>query len=344
LLIIKFDVDLTMRVASRAIRICFAIALGELLLLLNGCKPAPSPPPPTTFEGAVIRQDTDPSGQIPIEGATVTASNGAATVQAKTGTYGFFRVILRPGLSPGELATLQFRADGYQPLQMIQQSGKQLLVVRMVPIPHPKPVTQHGPEITVSGMRIRYTTKTITTVNIGNDVETLAVANTGNVPCNHAPTCSPDGHWRASLGSKMLDAGPGNEFRDVRVSCIAGPCPFSRTESNVELHEGRNRQVSVLNWSDTVTYLIEAEIYHTMESNLVQQSWPVVFHQTMSFTLPAGSEGATIEADVNGTDIVFPLGPDLYLSWASCTEKAEADRSRLLSCEAKPGYRFVKGK
>lgn len=333
-----------MRAGCHRSKALWGITLSALLFALNGCKPSPSPPPPTTFEGAVIRQDTDPSGQIPIEDAMVTASNGAATVQAKTGTYGFFRVTLRPGLSPGELATLQFRADGYQPLQMIQQSGKQLLVVRMVPVPHPKPVTQHGPEITVTNMRIRYTTKMITTVNVGNDVEAFQIPNAGNVSCNHGPTCSPDGRWRASLGSKMLDAGPGNEFKNVRVSCIAGPCPFSRIESNVELHEGRNRQVSVLNWSDTVTYLIEAELDHTTESNLVLQSWPVVFHQTMSFTLPAGSEGASIEADVNGTDIVFPLGPDLYLSWALCTEKTEPDRSKLLSCEAKPGYRFVKGK
>lgn len=323
-------------------RVLAAIALGALLFALSGCKP--SPPPPTSFEGAVIRQDSDPSGQIPIEGATVTVSNGTTTVQAKSDTSGLFRVTLRPGLTPGELATLQFRADGYEPLQMIQQSGKQLLLVRMVPIPHPKPAVQHHGDISVTNMRIRYTTKTVTTVNVGNDVEPFQIPNTGNVPCNHGPTCSPDGRWRASLGSEMLDAGPGNELRNVRVSCIAGPCPFSRIESNIELHEGRNRQVSVLNWSDTVTYLIEAEVDHTMESNLVRQSWPVVFHQTMSFTLPAGSEGASIEADVNGTDIVFPLGPDLYLSWAACAEKTGADQSKLLSCEAKPGYRFVRGK
>lgn len=327
---------------NRTKQALFAIAAGGLLFTLHGCKP--SPPPPTTFQGAVIRQDSDPSGQIPIEGATVTLSNGTATVQAKSDTSGFFRVTLRPGLTPGELATLQFSADGYQPLQMIQQSGKQLLVVRMVPVPHPKPAVQHHADVTVTNMRIRYTIKTVTTVNVGNDVDPFQIPNVGNVPCNQGPTCSPDGRWRASLGSKMLDAGPGNEFRNVRVSCIAGPCPFTRIESNAELHEGRTLHVSVLNWSDTVTYLIEAEVDHTMESNLVRQSWPVVFHQTMNFTLPAGSEGPSIEADVTGTDIIFPLGPDLYLSWASCAEKIGPDRSKLLRCEAKPGYRFVTGK
>ena len=50
--------------------------------------------------------------------------------------------------------------------------------------------------------------------------------------------------------------------------------------------------------------------------------------------------GPSIEAELDGSYIVFPLGPALKLSWASCTEKQNPDASKLYSCELKPGYRF----
>ena len=41
-------------------------------------------------------------------------------------------------------------------------------------------------------------------------------------------------------------------------------------------------------------------------------------------TLPILSlRGVSIEAEVNGEPMVFPLGPNLYLSWAACTARTE---------------------
>jgi hypothetical protein len=43
---------------------------------------------------------------------------------------------------------------------------------------------------------------------------------------------------------------------------------------------------------------------------------------------------------LNGTAIVFPLGPNLFLSWADCNARVNADQTKVYRCELKPGYRF----
>jgi hypothetical protein len=43
---------------------------------------------------------------------------------------------------------------------------------------------------------------------------------------------------------------------------------------------------------------------------------------------------------VAGETIIFPLGPDLFLSWASCNSRMNPDHTSVYRCELKPGYRF----
>jgi hypothetical protein len=161
---------------------------------------------------------------------------------------------------------------------------------------------------------------------VGTTVRTFDVVNKGNVPCGRNPPCSPDGKWKATVGSVSLDTGEqGKQFRNARVSCIAGPCPFSTIELDRFSLGGRMITASVRNWSDPVTYLIEAEVIQTMESELIRHTYPVTFGRTMNFTLPAIATGPSIEADVNGSQIVFPLGPELRLSWASCRFESPSD-------------------
>jgi hypothetical protein len=52
----------------------------------------------------------------------------------------------------------------------------------------------------------------------------------------------------------------------------------------------------------------------------------------------------SIEAEVNGTTIVFPLGPALYLSWANCQVAVNQDQTKVYRCELNPGYRFDDGR
>ena len=196
------------------------------------------------------------------------------------------------------------------------------------------------PLIRVGNVRVRYSIKALTEINVGSAVQTFEVENKGNVACKGQHPCSPDGKWKAALGSASLDAGPGNELRDARASCIAGPCPFTEIESN-HLPQGEQLiSVTARNWSDTATFLLEAEVFHPMVSDIIHESYPVIFGEGLNFTLPSAAEGVNIQAEIDGQTVIFPLGPSLFLSWASCNARVNPDQTRVYRCALKPGYRF----
>jgi hypothetical protein len=98
--------------------------------------------------------------------------------------------------------------------------------------------------------------------------------------------------------------------------------------------------VSARDWSDTTTFLLEAEVFRSMETQAERWSYPVIFGEGLSFTLPSAAESVSIEADVNGQTVIFPLGPSLFLSWASCDARVNPDKARVYRCAPKPGYTF----
>ncbi len=295
--------------------------------------------PRTNFlTGAVLRQDVDPRKEQPIAGAEITAAAGEG--RARSDAAGLFRLQLARPVPFGQKLPLLIRHGDYQPLKITVPAGDELLVLRLVPSRAELPAPGNGPQVRLSDVRVRYAVKSTQIVNIGSAVKTFEVVNTGNVPCGGVPPCSPDRKWRATIGSASLDAGDSNEFRNARLSCIAGPCAFTRIESENLAQAGRTINVSVRNWSDTTTFLIEAEVVHTMQSDLVRLTYPAIFGRGMNFTLPATSLGTAILADLNGQEIVFPLGPRLELSWAACTFSLAPDRTQVYRCQLKPGYRF----
>jgi hypothetical protein len=295
---------------------------------------------PITIRGAVLSQDTDPQKQLPIPDVQVTSMSGPAVSSSKSDPTGFFSLTLHRGLRRRQPVTLQFRHPDYQPLDLNEFVGDKLYVARMAPVPHPIRVEAGHPEVGIANVRLRYSVKATTEADVGSAVKTFAVVNEGNVLCKGRHPCSPDGKWKASLASASLDAGEGNQFRNARVSCIAGPCPFARIEFEDLSRGGRRVNVSVRNWSDTTTFLIEAEVVHPMVSDNVRESYPVIFGRALNFSLPGSAEGPSIEAEVSGDSIVFPLGPDLFLSWADCHVRIDKDQAKAYRCELKPGYRF----
>ncbi|MBV8808127.1 MAG: hypothetical protein JO033_05585 [Acidobacteriaceae bacterium] len=318
--------------------VCLILAGGAALWLRRPWN-APTNEPAITLEGAVLRQDTDPKKQTPIPDADVAVGSGPLEADAKSDSSGFFKVPLNPAIKAGETVSIRVRHAEYEPLEMYEAAGEKLYIARLTPTAKTPPSPTH-PGTVISNVRVRYAEKTPQIMNMGIVVQTLEAVNTGNTPCAGAPTCSPDGRWKATISNATVDAGERNELRNVRVSCIAGPCPFTKIESPLPTQPRRVLHVSVRNWSDTATFLIEAEVSRTMVSNLIREAYPVIFGQAMTFTLPATAEGPSIGAEINTTDIIFPLGPALILSWARCTEKVEPDHSRLFSCELKPGFTF----
>ena len=292
-----------------------------------------------SLAGSVLIANVDPRKQLPVPNAEITAENGGTVVRGKSDASGYFRLNWPARIWPGEEVTLRFRHADYQPLEITEPLSNRLYIARMTPSVSGQDMGSQGAEVSIANLRVRYSVKATTTINIGSTAKTLEVVNTGNVPCEGQP-CSPDGNWKAAIGSLSMTAGDGEEFQNVRVSCIAGPCAFTRIESNGFVRGGRKIDVSVRAWSDAVTFLVEADVVHTMLSDAIRQAYPSIFGRDMTFTLPPTGQGPSVEAEINGAEIVFPLGPDLNLSWASCTLQVAANSTKLYGCKLKPGYRF----
>lgn len=323
------------------------IVLGAAAILVRFLVRAPHPLPTVTLEGDVLRQDSDPLKQTPLAGVTVIASRGSTAVSAQSSPSGHFSVTMSRGFPWDQTVMLTFSYPDYEPLTIAAtKPGDQLYMARM----QPRPVTLktvRSPEsgiqskfIEIKDIRVRYSFKDQSTINVGSLARQFSARNKGNVPCAGGQPCSPDGRWRATWTSISLDAQDGNEFRNIRVSCIAGPCAFTKVEPENFSRLARKVTVSVLNWSDTADFLVEADVVRTVATNTIENSYPFVVGQTMSFALPPSSEGPSIEANVDGQYVVFPLGPDLLLSWANCTFEASRDGNKLYRCSLKPGYRF----
>ena len=292
---------------------------------------------PISLQGAVTVQDSDSRKEQPIADVEVTAD--LAQGAAKSDSTGLFTLQLRGSVRRGQPVVLHFRQPRYLPLDLSGFVGDQLYIVHMQPIPAVAPSTTRPP-VTVANVRVRYSGRMMTEYNVGSAVKTFQIENKGNVPCKGQHPCSPDGKWRAAAGSASLNAGTGNEFRSARASCIAGPCPFTKIESD-HLSQGEQTfMVSARDWSDTATFLLEAEVVHPMVSQIVHESYPVIFGEGLNFTLPSTAEGVSIEAELDGQMIIFPLGPELFLSWASCNARVNPDQTKVYRCDLKPGYRF----
>jgi len=296
---------------------------------------------PMSLRGAVIQQNEDPKKQSPITDVAIDASNHEASRAATSDFSGYFKLTLRPGMKRGQPITLQFRHPDFEPVDLESTVSDKVFVVRMVPLHRDDTdETPEQPQVFVSNIFVRYSIESTAAVNIGTGVTTFQAVNKGNVPCDRRGTCSPDNKWKASIGGATLDAGQGNVFENARVSCIAGPCAFTKIESDNFSQTARKISVSVRGWSDTTTFLFQAEVFRQEISDIVRSSYPVIFGRALNFSLPAAAQGPSLEAEVAGTHIVFPLGPAPTLSWAVCNVKVGKDQSKSYRCELKQGYRF----
>jgi hypothetical protein len=313
------------------------------------------------LKGAVITNNTDPRRQQPIADANVairlssSASNSRLSrlfslntsaasplAEASSDSSGFFSITLPKEIRHGESIIFDVRHSDYKPLAMPDYVGDQLYVLRMEPTRRETAPQPRGPEVSVGNVLVRYSTQDKSSVNIGSAARTFEVVNKGNVPCHGHDPCSPDGRWKGATGSVSLEAGPGNEFHNARASCIAGPCPFTRIDDSGLTAGGPTIRVSALDWSDTAVFLVEAEVVRPMISNVIRESHPFQLGRALNFTVPATAEGITLQAELNGETVVFPLGPALILDWADCTAQMDAQKNKAYRCELKPGYRFAK--
>jgi hypothetical protein len=296
---------------------------------------------PVSMQGVVIRADTDIRKQSPIADVEIRVTDISPSVTAKSDFSGFFDLRLPPKIRRGMKVRVQFRHPNYEPLDLLEMVSDEINVVHLTSVQSTdQPSAPERPPSTVANVIVRYSIETAASINIGSEIATFEIENKGNVPCHRQPPCSPNGKWKAAVGSGSLDAGTGNVLDEARVSCIAGPCPFTKVISDGSSRRTQKINVSVLDWSDTATFLLQAEVYREQIRNIVRQSFPVIFGDSINYTLPPAAEGAALVADINNTEIVFPLGPTPILSWAICNVQVAKDQSKSYRCDLKPGYIF----
>jgi len=290
-----------------------------------------------SIAGVVLRDDRSPENQLTIPNVEILGEDLAAG-GTKSDANGYFQLVLKRDVRKGDNIVLHFRHPDYLPLKMTLVAAERLCLIKMQ-LASTAPITQ-GTPVTIGDVRLRYAVKNRSMENVGSVAKVFQVANSGNVPCTSGGLCSPDGKWKATISGASLDAGDDSEFQGARVSCIAGPCPFSALESDSFSHGGRKISVSVRNWSEPVSYVLEAEVMRSVTAGAILHSYPVIFNRTASFTLPVNAEGLSIEATLDHQEIVFPLGPEARLSWADCDVQTSKNLTKLYRCSLKSGYQF----
>jgi hypothetical protein len=322
--------------------IATVLASAAVILRIVTSGGLPVPLSAVSLVGAVVRQDADPRKQEPLSNVTVTAENGSVIASGQSTSSGFFQLTIHPRVYAGRLITLRFEHPDYQPREITASvPADQLFIVRMQPRVRASQESARAlAKIThIKDTRVRYLLKEQRSLNVGTLAKQFEAPNNRNVPCQDAEPCSPDRKWKATTTSLALDAEQGNEFQNVRVSCIAGPCPFTSIQSNDLTHPARKITVTVLNWSDTTNFLVEADVTRSTVTDAVRYSYPFIVEQTMNFALPAASEGPSVEANFEGQALVSPLGPALNLSWATCSVETQ-NGGKIYRCQLKSGYQF----
>jgi hypothetical protein len=298
---------------------------------------------PIVLRGAVIKQDDNPTKQSPIMDVDISEATGLGAASVKSNFTGYFALPLLREVGQNDSVTLRFIHSDYVPVELRQLASDKLTIVHLAPIRNDTEAATapiDHPPIPVANILIRYSTESTTRENIGTGVKSFQIQNVGNKPCQNSSPCSPDGKWKAAVASASLDAGEGSVFQNARVSCIAGPCPFTKIDEDGFSQGGREIKVTVRNWSDTTTFLLEAEVFRPQISDVVRMTYPIILGSSLNFTLPPAAVGPSIEAELNGENIIFPLGPVPVLSWAECNVSVAKDKARFYRCELDAGYRF----
>src|SRR3981081_251214 len=120
---------------------------------------------PISLQGAVIVEDTDAPKQRPIDDVEVSAEDGFSTGTARTDASGFFRLTLPRDIRRGHPLLLHFRRSGYKQLDLSTFVGDMLYIARIAPVSLQTPRTTS--ETKVGNVRLRYSIKSMSEVNIG---------------------------------------------------------------------------------------------------------------------------------------------------------------------------------
>jgi hypothetical protein len=286
------------------------------------------PPQPIILHGAIMRSDPNPEKRFPIRDVDVSYEEGGEEKYQKTSQDGAVTIALGPAVKAGDLIELKFRHRCYQEFDETIGAVDAPFTLYLWPATVPEPGAPcNDPTITSIGLTFRksYLTKSTT----------FQVPNRGTVRCHREP-CSPDGKWQANIVTATLDAGTGNTFARGKgsVTCIAGPCPFTQVVNDGFSAGGPGISVSVRNWSDTVTFVLQGELVGGPTSPVT------VAGKTFDFSVSRSDlPNLQIVAQTStGQSLVGDIGV-ASIPWATC-QISEGASTIKYHCTLGPDYMF----
>lgn len=285
-------------------------------------------PQPVILSGAIMRSDANPQKRYPISGVDVSYVEDNVEKHQTTTQDGAVTIAFGPGVKTGDLIELKFQHSCYQEMDETIGAVDVPFTLYLWPATVPQPGAPcNDPIITSIGLTFRksYLTKSTT----------FQVPNRGTVRCRKQP-CSPDGKWQANIVTASLDAGAGNTFarRQGGVSCIAGPCPFTQVVNDGFSAGGPRISVSIRNWSDTVTYVLQGKLVGGPTSPVT------VKDKTFDFSVSRSDlPNLQIAAQTStGQSLVSDIGVG-SIPWATC-QVSEGPSTIKYHCTLAPDYTF----
>ena len=226
-----------------------------------------------SLEGAVIHSAKDTHKQEPVADATITVSHGLVSTTTRSDASGYFRITFPQVIWPGEILSITITHPNYHPLSfewhiVFRSSLRRLMISELKPMATPPAPVSGKPPTVISDIRIRYTVAAPSEINIGSAVRTFQVVNQGNVPCNHQGPCSPNGAWKAATTPSPWMPAWATNIAMFAPRASPGPCPFTRIRTRAQ---GRTIVATAEDWSDTATFLLEAEVFHTSIDSSVRE-------------------------------------------------------------------------
>ena len=159
---------------------------------------------PLTIKGAIIVSSDDVNKRAPIPGVWISVEGDSENQHAFSSPTGFFELNLGKRVKSDQLLILQFRHPQYLPTDVTTLATDGLFVARLAPIAEFGATAPSVAPTVVSNIKVRYTVKTTTMLNVGSTLKIFHVVNVGSVPCAGHYPCSPDEKWQATVGSATL--------------------------------------------------------------------------------------------------------------------------------------------
>ena len=299
--------------------------------------------PAISIEGTVILQDDDPTKESPIAGVSVAVEpdDGVSLVDTATSDFsGYFKLRLPPTIVYGDSVTLRLRHPDHQPIDLVVPVAEHLYVMRMSsahPEVQPRPAR---PDIVLSEIIVRYTIESRTALNIGSGAR---------------PSTCPIVAMSRAIGSRRVHLMASGRRRTAvcrstperATSFAMRACPASLVHARLRISSRMDFRAAARSSrprSATGRTRPRSRLKPKCSGlrTPIRLSVPTQSSSDTGSTLhwPPPPRGVSIEAEVDGEPIIFPLAPNGILSWATCNVRIQKEQARLYRCELKPGYIF----